>query len=81
MDEQSVSQEPWMIRAVLRTGLVQSKRGAQKVLLGITIVSTIIALMGFIDGTPREAPARYRGNIPDTPIYQHPPTPEEVQAQ
>lgn len=44
-------QQPFMIRLVLRTGLVRSERGAQYVLLGIAVIAFILSGFFLFGGT------------------------------
>ena len=74
---------PKMIQLVIKYsgGSIKNEKQAQYVLLGLVVVIiiiTIILLLNAFRG-PSEAPAGFRGNIPNTPEYQNPPRPEDFQ--
>ena len=73
---------PRMIQWVIKYsgGSVKNEKQALYILLGfvvVVIIITIILSLNAFSG-PSEAPAGFRGNIPNTPEYQNPPRPEDL---
>lgn len=61
-------------------GLVKDEKQASYAILGfcgLSLVITIILFLNAFSG-PSEPPAGFRGNIPNTPRYQNPPSPEDL---
>lgn len=77
------SETPKMIQLVMKYsgGGIKNEKQAQYFLLGFVAVAITITIILLLNAfrEPSEAPAGFKGNIPNTPEYQNPPWPDNLQ--